>query len=179
MLTFGILLGIFFGLTNFFTNGFITTFLRIKASRGKKVLVKIRGRVHDYFKIGESKDGFLIYRDLKKQTRTISLPNSSIYRCLNVYWVDVDEEKNAVVDHDFNIVSGFDAVKWNYYLEQALNKPNMNNDNTILIVVLILAGFTLLLAIAILITLTKGNTQILFAIEKSASVIGSNVGVNL
>ena len=51
--------------------GFLGPFLRVKTSRGKKVLVRIRGMVRNHWKVGRIVESVLTYKGIDKQTRKV------------------------------------------------------------------------------------------------------------
>jgi len=105
--------------------GFFWQFLRVKVSLGKFVLVKIRAVNRDYYRVGRVHEGFLVYKPTKHEKR-ISIPDSSVfYRSLGISWVDLDDEKNALVKPDFSTVTGFDAIKYNNLYLRALYSPKI------------------------------------------------------
>jgi len=114
-----------FLLMNFLSNGFLFTFLVVKASRGRKLMVKVRTPLEDYYKAGRILDNDLVFKDREKINRRITLPKEmpAIYRSMNLNFVDVDEETNTIVTKDYSIVSGHDAVKTDHLLTRALNQP--------------------------------------------------------
>jgi len=114
-----------FLLINFLSNGFLFTFLRVKASRGRKMMVKIRQPLEDYYRPGEIKDNDLLFKDRDgiRRRLTLSDDGGDIYRSMNLNFIDVDEEKNAIQKKDYTIVSGHDAVKVDHLLTRALMKP--------------------------------------------------------
>lgn len=147
----GIIL-IFFFLLNWLQGGLLIPFLRVKMSRGKLVLVKVRGILQDYYKTGAIDGDILIYNDKvkgDKQTKRITIPPDCIYRSIGVNCLEVDNTKNCVVKKDFSIVSGFDAVKIDNYIVRALTRPSIGNDKyfKIIIVLEVLIGVALIFVI--------------------------------
>src|SRR4030042_1490743 len=131
---------IFFGI-NFMSSGFLTKWFKVKSSRGKFVLLKIRTIAGDYFSHGIIKDGFLVFKARTGQKR-MSIGNqyqTAIYRSMGVSVIDIDDEKNGFVLHDWSKVSGFDAEKFEDLYTRALMKPQLMDKNTqIILVILVL-----------------------------------------
>lgn len=146
----GIIL-IMFALMNWLQGGLLFPFLRVKVSRGKLVLVKIRGVLQDYYRPGHIDGDILIYTDKikgKKQTKRISVNENSIFRSVGVNCIEVDNIKNAVVKKDFSIVSGFDAVKIDNYIVRALTRPVIgDNKEKIMLIIVALTFFAVLFCI--------------------------------
>lgn len=113
---------------NVYTHGFLIKYARVKASRGRKLLVRIRGKITDYIMIGEPIEGNLEYKDASKSQKRVQLPEGAITRFLGVNWAHVDEEKNAVFRTDLKGVEGHDAVRYNNLYLRALYRPTILNN---------------------------------------------------
>lgn len=115
-----------------FLRGFFINYFKVRTSFGRLVLVKIRSPLRDYFARGWVEDGFLIYK-IKRGFRDydkirLNIPKkgpSPFYKCLSVAWVDVDDEKHAICQTDYHVVTGYDAVKNNNLHTRALMKPTI------------------------------------------------------
>lgn len=111
------------GLLWFFMSDFMTAFLKVKASRGKLILVKLRSSVRDYYRVGKLDDEMLVFKDDNKNTRRINMHKAALYRTLNVNCVDIDEESNCMISRDYEVLNGHDAKKINNLFVRALTKP--------------------------------------------------------
>lgn len=141
-----------FGVLSWITNGFIIPFLRVKGSREGLFFVLVRSTLRDYFRIGHIEEGFIVYKKRhSKEITRLRVPEGTgtrdsqiFFRFLGVYWVQVDENKNAIVQIDFNPVSGFDAEKFEGLIKRALYKPSPYDTTykiiLILVVVVLLVG---------------------------------------
>lgn len=130
--------------------GFFYNYLKVRTSFGRLVMVKIRSPLRDYFARGEVMEGFLVYK-IKRgfrdyDTIRLNIPQNGqiFYKALSVAWCDVDDEKHAICQTDYTVVSGYDAVKNNNLHTRALMKPTIASGQEklmlILIVVAILIG---------------------------------------
>lgn len=133
-----ILLG--FGLINFLSNGFLLKFIRVKASRGRLCLVKIRSVTHDYYKSGKINDGFLTYKDNEKNERRIALKPGMTYRVMNVHSIDIDDETNAIINHNYEVKSGFDAPRFESLYVRALMRPSLLESKEKIIMILVVVA---------------------------------------
>jgi len=128
---------------NVMSSGWLLPWFRTKSSRGKNILVKIRTIAGDYYAIGLIMDGFLVFksRSGKKRLAIGNQHHGAIYSSMGVKVIDVDDEKNAFVLHDWSKVSGFDAEKFEDLYTRALMKPSLMDKNTqiILIILVLLA----------------------------------------
>lgn len=184
MISYGAVIIIAFALMQFLTNGFLWTFLKIKGSRGKKVLVEVRGKMQNYYTTGVIQEGWLIFRDNvakaagRKAQKRLAVPTYAVYRKLNVNCINVDEERNCVLMPDLRGVSGYDAIKWEGYLVRALTAPKLQDNSILLIVILIavlLVGFGV-----IFIAVKMGNLQasvngLYTTLHNASTIVGGNV----
>lgn len=114
------------GILAWMMSGLLWPYLRVKTSRGKYVLVKVRTITQDYYRKGLIDKGMLIFKDRAKEERRLALPaKPAIYRSMGVNVIDVDDETNNVMAHDFSIVQGFDAVKFNNLYIRAITRPTL------------------------------------------------------
>lgn len=133
------------GIMNFLLGGFLGPFMKVKRSRGKKVIVRVRNQVQDYFRAGVIEEGFLVFADREKNNRRIPMQPGVVSRAITVYWVEVDDEKNCFYKRATGeAVSTYDAVRVDNLLVRALTRPGLFGDQTvkillILIIVLLVA----------------------------------------
>lgn len=133
----------FFGVA-LIQRGFFLKYLKVRASMGRLVLVKVRSRLRDYFECGWVDGPFLIWKHGKAtnhlflQTGKI-VPESEVaavragapavrdrdyfYRAIGVSWIDVDEEKGAAAKTDYSAVTGHDMEAEDNMLKRALTRP--------------------------------------------------------
>lgn len=130
---------------NFFLGGLLKPFMRVKRSRGKKVLVRIRNPVQDYFCDGKIEEGVLIFSDRAKVIRRIPMQPRVVSRAAGVFWVEIDDEKNCFFARESGAaVATYDAARVDSYIVRALVRPGLFGDNTVkvllfLVVVLLIA----------------------------------------
>lgn len=131
-----------FFLVALYQGGFFGPYVRVKGSRGKLVLVKVRTMVSHYYRVGRIVEGALKYRDRNKNDHHITLIEGCVYRMLGVSCIDVDEEKSTVYNHALaREVPGHDTVKVDQHIKRALQKPSMTNQNwTIILLIVILVA---------------------------------------
>lgn len=128
--------------------GFFWKFMRARTSGGRLIICKLRQMTRDYFRLGRIEEGFLIFKGFDGDRRiSINDPNV-FYRSIGCTWVDIDDEKNALVKSDFSTVSGFDADKYNSLYLRALYKPQIVDSSTKLIILLLII---IIVAIGILV----------------------------
>jgi hypothetical protein len=132
-----ILIGI--GIINWMSGGFLWPFARVKMSRGRFTLVRVRGVTGDYFRIGEIMESWLVFKDRQKEKRRLSCPEKSyINYAMGVKTIDVDDEKNAIMTADFKAVSGYDAIKFENLYVRALTAPKLEDKLMMIILIIII-----------------------------------------
>jgi hypothetical protein len=169
--------------------GFFWKYLKVRTSFGNKVLVKIRSKLRDYYAIGWVEDGFLCHKLKKDKTKTTirrKLPDNEkvFYRCLGVFWVDVDEDTNAICNVDYGSITGYDAENFNDLLERAIMKPNINNGFEKIVIAALVIIIILAAASAYLSYMGYSNTNIIkagletlkTAVQATQQTITSNAG---
>lgn len=135
-----------FLIVSFLLKGFFWKFFKVKLSFGRLVLIKIRAINRDYYKVGKFEEGFIVFKDKKFWKRLAIEDKNILYRSLGVYWVDLDEEKNALSKTDYTPVPGFDAGKYANLYTRALYKPSIQDNKERLILGLL---FIIVIGIAI------------------------------
>jgi hypothetical protein len=136
-----------------FQAGFFWKFIAVKASRGQKILIKVRTVNRDYFRAGKVNDGFLIYKSLGKQIKRIKLNEEQdpTYSAFGVRCIDVDDEKNCVFARDGKGVSLHDAEKVDSLLTRCLMRPTLG-DQKIMIIIIIVCVIALLVLVNMALT---------------------------
>ena len=142
---FTVVLTIGFGFA--FMRGFLWTYFKVRTSFGKYVMIKVRSPLRDYFMVGWVDDGFLVFNfKVDKgafkphQEIRLALDNTKkvFYRCMNVMWIDIDEETGNICATDYKAVSGFDKVKFSDLLKRAIMRPEIMDAQRNLLIFLII-----------------------------------------
>jgi len=177
------------GFFSILLKGFFWKYLKVRTSFGSKILVKIRSKLRDHYAIGWVEDGFLCHK-LKKEKGTTTirrkLPDKEkvFYRCLGVFWVDVDEDTNAICTVDYGGITGYDAENFNDLLERAIMKPNINNGFEKIVIAALVIVVILAAAAAYLSYMGYSNTNIIkagleslkTAVQATQQTVISNAG---
>lgn len=129
----------------FWQRGFFGAWYKTKISANKKVLLRIRSRLRDYYSSGFIKDGALTFKDSTKAQRTIIVPRNTevFYRSFGVVCVDVDEERNCLFKLDGSGVTGFDAEKFDDIIQKALQKPSALDRKILIVLICVIVGLLL------------------------------------
>jgi len=166
-------------LISFMLRGFFWPYMKVRISFGRKVMVKIRSKLTDYYTIGRIEDSFLVYENPNKKSKSqsdeirIAIPSerNCFYRTLAVNWIDIDEETYGVCTVNYNAVSGFDAVKYSDLLTRALMRPAENPMMEKIILTLLLV---VVAGVLVTVFLGYSNYQAIKTLQTiSATVTGS------
>jgi len=122
MASYLIIIFISFGILAFLQSGFLMPFLKVKTSRGKKILVKIRKSTGVDFVVAEEIEGQLVFKYFK-ETKRVNHYKSGVYRSYNINCINVDPETWAVVSTNFDAVSTNDPNKTDSLIERAMYRP--------------------------------------------------------
>jgi hypothetical protein len=143
--------------------GFLWPWLRVKGSRGAKVLVRVLTLNDDYFCVGRVDEGFLVFRDRLKETRRITVTDGGIYRSYGVANVDIDDARNTHFDRrEWKQVNGFDAKKYDALYQRCLMRPGKND---LIIIVILIVVICVLFAVLY-------DTYAIYTLTKKVAVLG-------
>lgn len=155
---------------NFLMTGFFFTYMRVKGSRGAKILTNVVTVSRNYYRVGFIDNGFFVYKDANKHEKRMKIPEKHpiFYRSLNVTCVNVNEERNIFVQPNGEEVSGFDAEKYNNLYVRTLYRPELLDPKQQLM-------FFLTIANSIMLVIVAGT--ILFMVLKKLDLIIVNTTV--
>ena len=164
---------VIFAFVGFYLRGWIGTYIKVRASRGGKVMVKVRNPLVDYFVVGVPEGKMVNMRLRGKRDVKLTIPDTAYYRMLGIVCVDVDEESGAVVTRDYNIVSSYDPVVNNNLHVRALTAPKDKDKENMIVLVIVILMFLVLLFVAFKVNSLGEQVEL---IKSSA---GTVTGVNL
>lgn len=135
-----LIIGLSFGILAFLQAGFLVPFLKVKTSRGKKILIKIMKGTGSDFIAAQEIEGQLVFKYFK-ETKRINNYKKGIYRSYNVNCLDIDSETWGVVTSNFDAVTTNDPNKTDSLIERALLRPDKKaTKEMIMIFLLVLIG---------------------------------------
>ena len=168
---YGIVIFIVVFIIAFYLRGFLFKYVKVRGSKGRLLLVNVGNKASNYYSVGTIDENTLVFVDKKKERHLITnVGEKGIYNLLGVQCIDVDEDKNFVIQRDGNNVIGFDAIRQSHLHERALMKPEDINKNIWFIIIAI--GILIVLILAIII-LVKVN-QIMPAINSLKQIVAIN-----
>lgn len=120
-----------FALINFLSAGFLIKFIRVRASRGKLILIKVKSVTDQYFRTGLISEKMLRYKARgQKEQKLVPIPDEAVlYRAMNVWCMDVDEETNEIIMPSGERAETYDAEKYEQLVIRALYKPALMDKN--------------------------------------------------
>ena len=153
MTAFGGLVILFFLTMNFLTKGFFATYLRVKASQGRGVLVRIHSAVDLYYKVGKWEDGFLKFKNRGKEQKSIKIDEASfkklIHHSMGVALIEVEEEGNKILTTDWEVVKfQVDVGRLNTTLIRIKNRPVPKSKQEQILILLAVLSFLAILFLA-------------------------------
>jgi len=179
-------------LLNFWTRGFMNSFMRVRGMRDKGQLVMVNSLSDVYFRSGKLDGEWLVYKDRNKNNKRLLVSGCVPRRIFGFPVWETDEEKNAVATgkingflgrtkevtssqpnllvRSFETVAGFDAIKYDNFLKRALMAPQLRDAKEIIIIVL-------LIVIICVAGYAAYNTTSILAIVKATTVIKTGVPV--
>ena len=117
---------------NFFTKGILWTWLRVLLSRGRSILVQVRGPIKNYWITGKLAGDKVIVKDYESKAergkKTLILGEGVVYRTFGVSCVYYDEATNELIKPDLSNVAGFDLLKFDNLNTRALMRPQNEED---------------------------------------------------
>lgn len=166
MIAYGGLITLTFVVMNFLTKGFLLTYLRVKASQGRKVLTRIHSATDVYYKVGKWEDSFFKFKNRGKEQKSIDISEpvfkKLIHYTMGVGLVEVDETGNKFITVDFEAVKfAVDSGRLNTTLIRIKNRPvPKSKQEQIILLLLIVIAIAVGFAIFRLISLQEAITAL-------------------
>lgn len=114
-------------LINFLSNGFLGTFLRVKASRGKRVLMEVHAITDVYYTSGVFVGKILKYTTRGKKEKSLTVNQGQVIRKIGVFCIITDEVNDNVLDINFNAESGGNTEDYDHLLKRVMMAPQIEN----------------------------------------------------
>jgi hypothetical protein len=121
-----ILIGIM--LCNYLTGNLVSSIIRVRMSKGKKILINVRGTDQWYWTVAELNNDYIRYKDRDKLKKSIILEETLVMRSFNLPFVITDSVRNCLMKTNLQGVSGFDAKSVDNIIVRALTAPTTDDD---------------------------------------------------
>lgn len=130
------------GVLSFLLRGFLFKFIKVKASLGRKILVRVREVTHWEYYVGRWEEHDLIIGSKKKQKRINNISSDHIYRSIGISWIDLDGKDWSILPpKDTKAIEGFDPEKMESLIVRALYKPPTEDTKDKIIIILCIGAF--------------------------------------
>lgn len=185
ILSYSLIIILFFVLFNWLSTGFLLFFLRVKASRGKKILVINKGAIENYASIGWVEGNQFCYKDRETKRKeknkvckrlVITENNKPFFRLFGVTCVMVDESTNTFITPSGSSIGGFDAITQENLIMWALQKPKDEDKTKLLIIInLILTILVVLGLVIIFVKIQQHDASIKLLLNGFKTIEGVNI----
>ena len=154
----------------FWLSGFLFAFIKVKASRGRKVMVRTWNVTHFLFRPGEIIDGWLIFKH-KKNNYRVKVESEDFYRMLKLRFIDVDLENGIIFRRTGEGGTPYDPVTTDNLYVRALMAPKLEGKQMLIILILLI--------VVLLVVLAEGGMlfQMYKVVQGLAQVGEASVGV--
>lgn len=131
---------------NLLSSNFLITFLRVKGSRGRLILVGIDGLNNTTYKTGKLDGNMLKFKSPTKKRKSILVGREDFGRTLGVTSIYVDDQTNVVRKADYSAAPEFDAEQYDNLIVRAETAPVLEDktDRIIMIIGIIITVVGLL-----------------------------------
>jgi len=150
---------------NFLSNGFLVKWIRVKASRGRFVLIELDGVAEYIWVLGKINDNHLRWKS-GGEHKSLIITREDIYRKYGAKCITIDAETNAIRRIDWSVAEKVDAEAYDDKLQRAVEAPEITNKNEKVLIIL---------AIVILVLLSVYNAWTLTAIKELLTNGSTNV----
>lgn len=141
-----------FFVMNFLTSGFIIQFMKAKAGRGKKALIKLK-TVSGYVWItGVFSEDELYYTNKNKIQKILTVQPQQVQRLMNVPYLTIDDLTNSILNEDFTTASGHDASNVDNLLNRILMAPSTKLEKFVTFILIIVIVIALIVIVTAFIT---------------------------
>lgn len=133
---------------NWLSKGFLWQWLRVRMSRGKKLLVELHGSQDTYYMAGEMLETNLHTKNKRgEKLMYVGIKPECVYNTLGVQAIDIDEVNKCLWTRQGAVVQGNDPIEADALYNRCLKKPAEAN---LLVKVLIASLIILLLALLVM-----------------------------
>ena len=147
---------------NFLMGGFVIQWWKVKKSRGKLMLIKVRNSIANYWRTASYDNGSVSYtgrsrKDNPNPNRLITVTDDELRQAVNrdwgINWIEVDDDKGCLFVRDdvsYKAVEGFNPEKMDELVQTALAKPSKQDGlfDTRTFQIIVLIGFVAVLGLS-------------------------------
>jgi len=123
----GIIFFFFFSI-NWLSKGWLMTFIKAKASKGKKLIVICHGITGTYYQIGTIDKGALKFKDSDKQGQTFtSVKREDIIQTMGVQGIEIDITNKNIIQRG-QARAGCDPIDTDNFINRIIMAPSVNDN---------------------------------------------------
>jgi hypothetical protein len=145
---------------NVLTKGFVFTYIRVKGSKGKKVICMLHSKTDTYFKAGgysekEETQGAFIYKNREKVQKLLTeVQKEDLFLAMGVYWIEINDSEDTIVRKGQGVllqatgedgkarlywqtIPGCSPEKADKFIKRAIQLPRINDGWRTLVIVLL------------------------------------------
>lgn len=131
---------------NWLMRGMLFSFMKVRASRGKKTMVDVHGVNEVYYRVGEFNGTRFEYKNRKGELCTYAnIPAVAVHNTMGIQKVEIDEVNSCLWTREGAIIQGNDPVAVDNLIKRAIESPEVRS--TIYKVLIALVVLLLLISI--------------------------------
>lgn len=140
----GIILFFFFGI-NWLSKGWLKTFIKVRASKGKKTMVIVHGIADTYYRIGQFVGNAFQYKDRDGKGRTItSVSRKDIIHSMGVTALEVDGPTGTIVQRG-ETKEGCNPEDTDNYIKRVIEAPMLDDKWKKAVIILLVLVFVMVI----------------------------------
>ena len=142
---------------NFLSKGYLRVYLMVKASRGKKILVRALSFTGYYYRAGNLDNAILTFKNKAKVIDSYRIRKTDIFLEMGVNVICVDETTKKIIHINNDPREGHDTEHIDSLIKRALYKPSMrdNPKEMILIVLAVISTIASVITLYLVYTMTQ------------------------
>lgn len=126
---------------NWLQRNFLWAFIRVRASRGSKVLIEIHGLTDNYFKIGDFDSTNITFKNKKGDVCLLAgVEPSCIIPVMGVHKIEYDEVNKCLWTREGAVIAGNDPVHVDQLIKRAMEGAGSENKLLKVLVILFIIG---------------------------------------
>jgi len=146
----GLILAFYLSL-NWMTKGFLSAYLKVKTSKGKKILTCVRSKTDIYYTTGRFKSDAFHYTTRDKDPKILSnVDTNAIYSSLGAFVLNVDETTDNVFTFEGAARIGTSATTADHLVKRAIMSPEIDDHFKKIVIFSLLAIGALLIIVLFL-----------------------------
>lgn len=124
------------------TNGYLLNYIRVRRSKGKKILVLAQTKTDKYYGVGYFDHNALVFVNREKVKKIYTNINADcIFDIVGVKCVEINEINDSILDRNKNQIAGSDVLSTDSFINRILMAPRKDNNlNLIQLILIVVIG---------------------------------------